>query len=93
MLGERREGIDFQRGEGSGPHDFLHRIGDRDDAEIQLDGRERCDARGELANKLDRLIGVRASQRLPRARIRDADGEVQAGRDPAEGHLTGDTHR
>jgi len=90
---ERRKRVDFQRGEGPGAHDFLHRIGHRHDAEIQLDGRERCDARGELVNELDRLIRVCANQRLPRARIRDADGEVQAGRDPAEGHLTGDTHR
>lgn len=90
---QRSERVDLDRGQGSGSHNFLHRVGDRHHVEIELQRPERCDPRRELLDELDGLVGMCANQRLPRARVCDADGEVQAGRNPAEGHLAGDAHR
>jgi hypothetical protein len=90
---ERGERVDLERGESPRPHYLLHRVGDRYDAEVELQRFERREPGGELTEELNGLVGMRSNQRLPRARVRDADGEVQAGRDPAEGHLTGDAHR
>jgi hypothetical protein len=90
---EGSERVDLERGEGTGSHYLLHRIGNRDDAKVELQGLERLDPRGELLDELHGLIGMRANQRLPRVRVRDADREMQAGRNPTEGHLARDTHR
>ena len=89
---ERSERVDLDRSQGPGSHDLLHRIGNRHHAEIELQRPERCHPGREFLDELDGLVGMRANQRLPRARVCDADGEVQAGRNPAEGHLAGDTH-
>jgi len=90
---QRGEGVDLERGQGSRAHHLLHRIRHGHDPEVELQRRERRDPRGELVDELDGLVGMRANQRLPRARVRDADGEVQAIRDPAERHLAGNAHR
>jgi hypothetical protein len=91
--GQRGKRVDLERGQRPGPHDLLHRVRHRHHAKVELQRLEGRHPGSELVQELDGLVGMRANQRLPRARVRDADREVQAGRDPTEGHLTGDTHR
>ena len=90
---EGRQRFQLERGETPGPHRLLHPGLHRHHLEVEVQRPENGRPRGELADELERLGGVRADEGLPRARVRDANAKVEGFRNSAERHLAGRAHR